>query len=125
MCPFPTPPLLKNRSQYELDAARRCPFYIATRIRVKSISKLKKIVLFLSDHLCFKVWFSQIQCQYIHNQFFQPPSQVRLLMKKYISMCKQVFNIFLCFSMFRRKLNSSLFKNRIVQGAILGNKNLN
>ncbi len=25
--------------------------------------------------------------------------------------------------MFRRKLDSSLFKNRIVQGAILGNKN--
>jgi hypothetical protein len=29
MCPFPTPPLLKNKSQHELDAALRCPFYMA------------------------------------------------------------------------------------------------
>jgi hypothetical protein len=36
MYPFPTPPLLRNISKYELDAARRCPFYIATRIRVLS-----------------------------------------------------------------------------------------
>ncbi len=28
MFPFPTPLLLKNRSQYELDATLRCPFYI-------------------------------------------------------------------------------------------------
>jgi hypothetical protein len=35
----------------------------------------------------------------------------------------QIFNICRGFSMFRRKLDSSLFKNRIVQGAILGNKN--
>jgi hypothetical protein len=33
MCPFPTHPLLRNRRQYELDAARRCPFSIAARIR--------------------------------------------------------------------------------------------
>jgi hypothetical protein len=32
MCPFPTSPLLENSSQYELDAARRCPFYTAVRI---------------------------------------------------------------------------------------------
>jgi hypothetical protein len=32
MCLFSTPPLQGNRSQYELDAARRCPFYIAARI---------------------------------------------------------------------------------------------
>jgi hypothetical protein len=41
MCPFPTPPLLENRSHYELDAARQCPFYIAARIR------------FLSRYFCF------------------------------------------------------------------------
>jgi hypothetical protein len=29
MCPFPTHPLLENRSQYELHAALGCPFYIA------------------------------------------------------------------------------------------------
>ncbi len=29
MCPFPTPPLLENRSQYELEAACGCPFYVA------------------------------------------------------------------------------------------------
>ncbi len=38
MCPFPIPPLLKNKSQYELDAARRCPFYTEARIRVKLLS---------------------------------------------------------------------------------------
>jgi hypothetical protein len=34
MCPFPTPPLLEKRCPYELDAALRCPFYIAARIIV-------------------------------------------------------------------------------------------
>jgi hypothetical protein len=33
MCPYPILPLLRNRSQYELDAARRFPVYTATRIR--------------------------------------------------------------------------------------------
>jgi hypothetical protein len=32
----PHTPLLENRSQYELDDALRCPYYIAARIRVKS-----------------------------------------------------------------------------------------
>jgi hypothetical protein len=36
MCPFPIPTLFRNKSQYELDAARRCPFNIAARIRVKN-----------------------------------------------------------------------------------------
>jgi hypothetical protein len=31
---FSIPTLLKNRSQYELDAARHRPFYIPARIRV-------------------------------------------------------------------------------------------
>jgi hypothetical protein len=35
MFPFPTPPLLRNRSLYEHDAACPCPFNIAARIRVK------------------------------------------------------------------------------------------
>ncbi len=34
ICPFPTSPLLGNRSQYEHDTAHRYPFYIAARIRV-------------------------------------------------------------------------------------------
>ena len=33
--PIPTSPLLRNGSQYELDAAHRCPFYIAARIIFK------------------------------------------------------------------------------------------
>ncbi len=31
LCPFPTPPLLENKSQYELDAARRCPFLFSRK----------------------------------------------------------------------------------------------
>jgi hypothetical protein len=34
MWSFSTSPLIENRSQYELDAARQCPFYIVARIRV-------------------------------------------------------------------------------------------
>ncbi len=33
MFPFPKPPLLENRSQYKLDAARQHPFHIAARER--------------------------------------------------------------------------------------------
>jgi hypothetical protein len=47
MCPFPTPPLLENRSQYELDAARRCPFYVAVRIRVKGTRSPEIFQIFL------------------------------------------------------------------------------
>jgi len=44
MCPFPTPPLLENRSQYELDTANRCTFYIAARIRVKPHTILQNVI---------------------------------------------------------------------------------
>jgi hypothetical protein len=43
MCPFPTHPLLENRSQNELDAALRCPFYIA-----KEASSLRKCAVRLA-----------------------------------------------------------------------------
>jgi hypothetical protein len=42
MCSFSTPRLLRNKSQYEFDAARRCPFYIAAKIEVKEFRKRKK-----------------------------------------------------------------------------------
>ncbi len=37
MYPFPKHPLLENRSQYKLDAAPLCPFFIAARIRVNYV----------------------------------------------------------------------------------------
>ncbi len=39
MCPSPPPPPRK-RGQYEHDAARRYPFYIVARIKVKGITVL-------------------------------------------------------------------------------------
>jgi hypothetical protein len=40
MCPFPTTPLIKNRSQQDMDAACQCPFYLAARIRFNATQLL-------------------------------------------------------------------------------------
>jgi hypothetical protein len=40
MCPFPTTPLIENKSQQELCATCQCPFYLAARIRFNATQLL-------------------------------------------------------------------------------------
>jgi hypothetical protein len=62
MCPFPTPPFLRNRSLCEHDAACPCPFNIADRIRVKYKLHIKKQVQeFACSCLCVVV------CRYCYE----------------------------------------------------------